>query len=88
MSHPPPPANMRFVEKEIAGQEHIRYLFALGKAEATILLKLIDKALLFMPKTVTTQSTEARLTNMRRAIRDAIPRIKTKTKDDYSFLND
>jgi hypothetical protein len=79
---------MRFVETEVSGKDKTRYLFALGKAEAVILHSLLEKAYKFMPKTFVTQTTQARVRNMRNAIADAIPRMKKMSKDDYSFLNE
>ncbi|MCP6727354.1 MAG: hypothetical protein KJI69_05095 [Patescibacteria group bacterium] len=74
---------MRFIQEQISGQEKTRYIFAFGKEEATILHALIVKAIRYMPRTMETQATEARMRNMEKEIREAVDIMKTRNVDTY-----
>ena len=69
---------MKFIQEEISGQDKTRYMFAFGKEEATILHALMVKAIRYMPRTMLTQSTEARMRNMEKEIREAVDIMKDK----------
>ena len=74
---------MKFIEKEISGKGNTRYMFAIGRSEAFILQKLLEKACKYMPRTMRTSSTEARMKNMLKRIGEAIPRMKNMPPGDY-----
>lgn len=62
---------MKYIREEISKKGKTRHLFAIGRSEAYILHKLLNKAVRYMPRTFTTASTEARLRNMEKVIREA-----------------
>ena len=74
---------MKYLKKEISGKERTRYVFALGKSEAIVLLALLDKGIRYMPRTTKTSTTDARMRNMAKAISSAIPDMKSQNGDDY-----
>ncbi len=75
---------MKYIKEEISGRDVVRYVFALGKSEAGILHALLEKAIKYMPRTLKTQTTEARMRNMAKEISKAIPEMKSQD-DDYSI---
>lgn len=71
---------MKFVKEEMTSKERPRYLFALGKEEATIMLSLLDKAYRYMPKTFRTMPDNARVRSMVKTMKHALPEmIETET---------
>lgn len=78
---------MKYVEKKLVEKKGVQHSFVLGHAEAVILLSLVDRAIQFMPKTIRTESTMARLRNMAKTIKEALPEMKRKNRniDDYEL---
>lgn len=68
---------MRFIREQVSGKGTTRYMFALGKEEAKIMLGLLTKAVLYMPKTNETAATEQRMRNMMGEIKESLPFIQT-----------
>ncbi|MEN8253047.1 MAG: hypothetical protein ABFQ62_01565 [Patescibacteria group bacterium] len=62
---------MKFTQVELAGSGKTRYVFALGKKEAEILLGLLEKAYRFTPKTTETSIVCSHIGNMLKEIRNA-----------------
>lgn len=79
---------MKFFEQQLDNSGKEQYVFILGKSEAFILGHLLDKGIRYMPTTPLTQSTEQRMRNMAKAIREALPKMKKSHPDDYTFLNE
>jgi len=77
---------MKFIKEEMSANGNTRHMFALGKAEALILLRLLQKAIQYMPKTFVTRTTEQRMRDMRNEIRNSIPQMKEQ-EDDYGSKN-
>lgn len=74
---------MKFIKEELSGQDRTRYMFAIGKEEAIILNALLVKAIHYMPRVIETQTTEARMRNMEKEIREAADIMKTRNVDTY-----
>jgi len=67
---------MKFVAEEIAGMGHKRYMFSLGKFEASILRGLLVSAIKHTPDTPHTSLTMKRMRAMKNVIGEAIPQMK------------
>lgn len=72
---------MKFVKEELSGKEKTRYVFALGRSEAIILLALLKKAIRYEPRTFQTMTTEAHMRNMARGIGRAIKEMEPSNEE-------
>ena len=64
---------MKFVTQEISGRGRARYLFALGRIEAGIMLDLLEKALRYSPRKIETAKIDSHVSHMIGEIRKALP---------------
>lgn len=71
---------MRFIREEISGKNTTRYMFALGKEEAKIMLGLLTRSVKHLPKMLSTMPLEGKMNSMIRTITEALPDIQPDTK--------
>jgi len=66
---------MKFIKDELSGAGKPRYMFALGKHEAKIMLSLLRKAKAHTPKLLETIKLHGRLNNMISEIEKSVPKF-------------
>ena len=78
---------MKFIKQDLGANKHIRYCYALGKAEAEILFGALLNAQQWTPKTFGTTILRSRLNDMIRVIRKTLPELEDNSMKEVKFVD-
>ena len=79
---------MKFIKDELSGAGKTRYLYALGKSEAKVLLGLLKKAKIYTPKIFDTIKLHGQINNMISVIEKSLTfLIKMPNYDIFLYSN-